>query len=380
MIQADKEYIISIRRQLHKIPELGFELDHTLELVRRELDKFGIVYTEEFGKSSIVATINPDSRGKVIAIRADMDALPIEEKTGLPFSSEHPGKMHACGHDCHTAMLLGTAKMLTEIEDRLTCKVKLIFQAAEEKGGGAALLCRDGVMNDVNFIIGCHVAAGYDTGKVLLNKHVMNASSRSVAVTFNGKASHVSAPHQGIDAIAMACRFFNDVQMMRAREMNPMKPIIIGFGEIHGGTARNIVCDRVTMNGTIRSLDADSDAFAARRIEEIAASVSKDMGGSYELNCEQFYPVLKNDEDVADKMIKIIQNTLGEDSFIEKPVNMGAEDFAWYLQEKPGAMFSLGVHKPGTPIVPLHNEKFTPDEDALSIAPEIFTTFVLENM
>ena len=143
MIRADKEYIITARRALHRIPELGFELEKTLAFVREELKKLNITFTDELGKSSIVATINPDSKGKVIAIRADMDALPIEEKTGLEFSSEHKGAMHACGHDCHTAMLLGTAKMLNEIKDQLTCKVKLIFQAAEEKGGGAHFLCED---------------------------------------------------------------------------------------------------------------------------------------------------------------------------------------------------------------------------------------------
>lgn len=380
MIYADKKYIIEQRRRLHRVPELGFELDKTLQIVREELSKLGISYTESLGKSSIVATINPESKGKVIAIRADMDALPIEEMTGLPFSSEHPGKMHACGHDCHTAMLLGTAKMLAEIKDQLTCKVKLIFQAAEEKGGGAKLLCEDGVMKDVDFIIACHVASGFDTGTVLLNRSVMNASSRSIALTLEGKASHVSTPHLGTDAIAMACRVYNDIQIMRARELNPMKPVVIGFGEIHGGTARNIVCDKVWLNGTIRALDSETDALATKRIDEIAKSVSNDMGGSYSIECEQFYPVLKNDAAVADKLIKIIQENFGPEAFKEKSINMGAEDFAWYLQEKPGAMFSLGVHKPGTDIVPLHNEKFSPDEDALTIAPEIFTQFILENM
>lgn len=380
MIRADKNYIINARRTLHRIPELGFELEKTLNFVRGELIKLDIPFTEELGRSSIVATINPESNGKVIAIRADMDALPIDEKTELEYSSEHPGKMHACGHDCHTAMLLGTAKMLSEIKDQLTCKVKLIFQAAEEKGGGANLLCKDGVMQDVDCIIGCHVAAGADTGTVLVNRNVSNASSRSVKLVLNGKAAHVSAPHSGIDAIAMACRIFTDIQIMRAREFNPTKALVIGFGEIHGGTARNIICDQVVMNGTIRALDAESDQFAIKRIEEIASSVSKDMGGSFEIECEQFYPVLKNDGEIAEKLIKIAKDLYGEDAFREKPVNMGAEDFAWYLQEKKGAMFSLGVHKPGTPIIPLHNEKFCPDEDALTVAPEIFTQFVLENM
>ncbi len=380
MIRADKNYIINARRTLHRIPELGFELEKTLNFVRGELIKLDIPFTEELGRSSIVATINPESNGKVIAIRADMDALPIDEKTELEYSSEHPGKMHACGHDCHTAMLLGTAKMLSEIKDQLTCKVKLIFQAAEEKGGGANLLCKDGVMKDVDCIIGCHVAAGADTGTVLVNRNVSNASSRSVKLVLNGKAAHVSAPHSGIDAIAMACRIFTDIQIMRAREFNPTKALVIGFGEIHGGTARNIICDQVVMNGTIRALDADSDQFAIKRIEEIASSVSKDMGGSFEIECEQFYPVLKNDGEVAEKLIKIAKDLYGEDAFREKQVNMGAEDFAWYLQEKKGAMFSLGVHKPGTPIIPLHNEKFCPDEDALTVAPEIFTQFILENM
>ena len=379
-MKADKQYIINLRRELHRIPEIGFDLPKTLAVVRRELDAIGIPYTEKFGKSSIVATLNEGIGNKTIAIRADMDALPVQEKTGLPFASTHPGKMHACGHDCHTAMLLGTAKKLKEIEKDIQCCVKFIFQAAEEGPGGAKLLCDDGLMDQVDMVIGCHIYPDKPSGTISLNKVCQSAGSHGFRIYLNGKSCHVAKPHQGVDAIAMAMRVYSDIQIMRARELNPFDPVVIGIGEIHGGHANNVICDQVMMHGTIRTHRNDLDTQIYSRIEQIAQSVALDMGGSAVVETAKFYPVLINDPTISDAIIQASELVVGKDMVREAPFTMEAEDFAYYTLYKPSAMFCLGAMPSDGNYTPLHNEKMTINEDVLDIAPNVFIQFVLDHM
>ena len=377
---VDKQYIINLRRELHQIPEIGFDLPKTLAVVRRELDAIGLPYTESFGTSSIVATLNEGVGNKTIAIRADMDALPVQEETGLPFASTHPGKMHACGHDCHTAMLLGTAKKLKEMKKDVNCCVKFIFQAAEEGPGGAEGICKDGLMDQVDMVIGCHVYPDLPTGLVCLNKICQNAGSHGFRVHLKGRSCHVARPHQGVDAIAMAVRVYSDIQIMRARELNPFDPVIIGIGEIHGGKTNNVVCDQVMMHGTIRTHRNDLDEQIFARIEHIAKGVAEDMGGSAVVETTKYYPVLINEPHTADSIIRAAQKVVGKDRVKEKPLTMGAEDFAFYTLYKPGAMFNLGVMPADGDFAPLHNGKMTVNEDVLDVAPNVFIQFVLDNM
>ena len=328
-MNIDLNYIIKLRREFHRCPELGFDLDQTLSIIRRELNAMEIPFTEKFGKSSIVATINPESKGKVIGLRADIDALPVTEETGLPFSSENPGKMHACGHDCHAAMLLGTAKALKEMEQELQCCVKLVFQSAEEGPGGAKLICDDGFMDEIDMIIGCHISPTHKQRSILLNKTCMNASSHGFKIYLKGKSAHAARPHLGVDAIAMAARIYNDMQTMRAREVNPFDPVILAIGEIHGGKANNVVCDEVMMHGTIRALTPEMDEFLFRRVNEICQSVAKDMGGSCKIETTKYYPCLCNDHAVADAIVAAAEKHLSKDSIMERDKSMGAEDFAY---------------------------------------------------
>lgn len=379
-MQVDKEYIIRIRRELHQIPEIGFELDKTLAVIRRELDAIGLPYTEEYGKSCIIATLNEGVGSKTIALRGDIDALPIQEENDLPFKSTHPGKMHACGHDCHGAMLLGAAKALKAMEKDIKCCVKFVFQSAEEVLGGAKSICDDGFMDQVDMIIGCHIDPTKSAGSVLLNKTCSNACSRGFKLHLHGKSSHVARPQMGIDAIAMANRAYTDIQIMRARELNPLEPVIIGFGAIHGGEVNNIVCDYVMMNGSIRSQRTEVDEHIYRRITQIAESVAKDMGGSVDVETFKYAPALRNDHATADAIIAAARNVIGEENVQEKEPSMGAEDFAYYLQHKPGAMFSLGVAPADRPVVPLHNGKMFVDENALEVAPKVMVQFVLDQM
>lgn len=379
-MKADKQYIIRIRRELHQIPEIGFDLPKTLALVRRELDAIGLPYTEEYGTSSIIATLNEGVGSKTIGIRADMDALPVQEETGLSYCSTHPGKMHACGHDCHTAMLLGTAKKLKEMEKDINCCVKFIFQSAEEGPGGAKPICDDGFMDQVDMVIGCHVYPEKPAGTISLNKVCQSASSHGFRIYLNGKSAHVAKPNEGVDAIAMAVRVYSKIQMMRTQELNPADPVIIGIGEFHGGYANNVICDQVMMHGTIRAQRNDLDEYIYKRIEEITHNVAADMGGSAVVETAKYYPVLNNDGAVADAIIQAAETIVGKDMIMEMPLNMTAEDFAYYTLYKPSAMFWVGAMPEDGNYAPLHNCKMTINEDILDTAPNVFIQFILDQM
>ncbi|MBR7116249.1 MAG: amidohydrolase [Clostridia bacterium] len=379
-ISPDKDYIISIRRELHRYPEVGFDLPKTLSIIRRELDKLGIPYTERYGKSSIVATLAKGRGTKVIALRADIDALPIKEDTGLEFASLHDGMMHACGHDTHCAMLLGAAKMLKACEGELPCEVRLFFQAAEEYApGGAKLMCEDGCMDDVDAIIGAHIDPDIPLGTIALNYGAMSASSHGFYLDFKGRSCHVSTPQKGVDAIAMACRAFMDIQVMRARELDPKAPVVLGIGEFHGGNANNVVCDSVHLHGTIRATSNPVDEYVYRRIGEIAESVARDMGGSAEITTSKHYPSIINDPKLAKNVVSIGKRLLGEEAVDDnKECMMGGEDFAFYTLRKPGVFFHIGMRSNKYEFAPWHNPKFIVDEDALTVGPEMFFAFAME--
>lgn len=380
-MNIDLDYIIRIRRELHQVPEIGMELPKTFAIIRRELDTLGIPYTEKWSDCSIVATLNEGVGTKTIAVRADNDGLPITEETGLPFASTIEGQMHACGHDFHTAMLLGTAKALKEMEKEIKCCVKFVFQGPEEGPSGAKVICENGVMDDIDEIIGCHVAPTQPVGAVQLTRGPMNASSRSFQITLHGKSSHVARPQQGIDAIAMAARVYTDIQIMRAREMDPLQPVVIGIGTIHGGTAVNIVCDTVTLSGTIRALTPENDEKAWNRIQEIAKNVAEDMGGSAETETLRFTPAVINDAHVADGIIEAAKKVT-DPALIDpnKKISMGAEDFSRFQHRKPGAMFNLGAAPSEDAKIPLHNGKVIFNEEALEFGPKVFIQYILDQM
>lgn len=379
-MHIDKDYIIRIRRELHQVPEVGFDLPKSIAIIKRELDALAIPYTDEIGKSCIIATLNKGVGGKTIAIRADFDALPMQEETGLPFASTHPGKMHACGHDCHAAMLLGTAKALKEMASQIRCCVKFIFQSAEEILGGAKTICETGFMDQVDSIIACHIRPDYPAGTIAINRTCNSASSRGIKLHLYGKSSHVANPHMGVDAIAMAVRVYNDIQLMRAREMDPVQRLVIGVGAIHGGQTNNIVCDHVEMDISVRTQSTPLSDHIYKRITQIAESVATDMGGSAKLESYKFSPALHNDLAVVDNIQAAAEKIIGAENILDKPESMGAEDFAYYLQHKPGAIFNLGTGTQGAPVIPIHNKKLAVNEDALTIAPQIFIQYILDQM
>ena len=372
----DKDYIITIRRELHRIPEIGFELPKTLAVIRRELDAMGIEYTEKFGRSSIVGYIGR-GKGRTLALRADIDALPIKENTGLPYSSEHDGMMHACGHDAHAAILLGTAKMLKASEDELPCEVRLFFQAGEETPpGGAIFMCEDGCMEGVEAVLGLHVSPMGVPGKILFNYGETSACSRRFIIKLHGKTSHAAAPRNGIDAIAMAYKVYSGLQLLRAREVDPKRPVILNVGTINGGSAANNVCGEVEMTGTVRTLDDETGEIVIGRIREICESAASDMGGRAEVITPPYYPAVINDRAIAERLKAAAIEALGEDMvYDELEPSLGGEDFAHFAKIAPAAYFRLGTRLGNVKAV-THNEKMVLDDERLVNGALVYRAFI----
>ena len=379
---ADKEYIIALRRELHEFPEVGFDLPRTIAVVKRELDKLGIEYTEEYGKSSVVATINPDKKDFTIGIRADMDALPIQEKTDLPFKSKIDGQMHACGHDAHTAMLLGTAKALKAMEDKISCRVKLLFQPSEEgQQSGAELMVADGVMDDIDVIIGQHIENWLDVGTVGICKGASMASSRTVKIQFFGKTAHATLPHSGIDALAAAVKTYNDIQFMLTREMNPFDRYVCSVGKLSAGTTQNVIADYAEMLISVRAYKNEVDEHIAKRIDQIAKNAADELSAKVEIESDLKCFVVYNNPYISELLLSSAGKIVGADNIAEMPIKMSSEDFSQYLTKKPGVFMRLGTRneKKGCTTLP-HNNDFLIDEDAFVYGSDTCVQFVLDNM
>ena len=377
---ADKDYIISIRRELHEYPEIGFELPKTVALVKRELDKLGIEYTEAYGESSVVGIINPDKKGFTIGIRADMDALLINEKTGLDFASKIPGHMHACGHDAHTAMLLGTAKALKAMESELTARVMLVFQPSEEGiRSGAAELVAGGLMDEIDVIIGMHVENWLESGEIGVCAGSSMASSRSFKLSFSGRSAHATLPHTGADALAAAVMVYNNIQYMLAREINPFAKYVCSIGKLEGGTSQNIIADKAYMLGTIRTFDMQLDEFLIRRISEIAKNTAAETGVEASVETSLKASVVYNNPYLSSLVLKSAE-AVGAIT-PKMPEKLSSEDFSQYLAKKPGVFFRLGTKnaKKGCVTLP-HNSDFMIDEDAFVLGSDACVRFVLDNM
>lgn len=379
---ADKDYIISLRHEIHEYPEIGFDLPKTIAVVKRELENLGIEYTTEYGESSVVGIINPDKKHFTIGIRADMDALLIEEKTDLPFKSKIKGQMHACGHDAHTAMLLGTAKALKAMEDKISCRVMLVFQPSEEGiRSGAEELVKGGLMDEIDVIIGLHIENWLPSGSIGICKGSSMASSRNFRVDFHGATAHATLPHSGVDALATAVRTYNNIQYMLGREINPFSKYVCSVGKLSGGTSQNIIADYAYMLGTIRTFDMELDSFLIRRIEEIANNTAKEVGAKAVLDTSLKAFVVYNNPYISDLVLKSGEKIVGKDNIVNMPEKLSSEDFSQYLTKKPGVFIRLGTRNEEKGCVTLpHNNDFLIDEDAFEIGSDTCIQFVLDNM
>ena len=378
-----ESFVINARRTLHEYPEIGFDLDRTLAFLRAELDKMGVEYTESYGRSSLVATINPEKTGFTIGIRADMDALPITERNDVPFKSKIDGQMHACGHDAHTAMALDACRRLAEMRDSLACRVKFIFQAAEEfPPSGAMLMVNDGLMEDIDVVIALHVTVSCNAGEILLSSGPRNATSDGFHLEFYGKAAHAASQHTGVDAIMMAVKAYTEIEFMIAKEIKASNPVVFNVGAFNGGTANNIVCDHCSLYCTLRTHEASDAEHLIGKIKRIIQNIAEVSGGRAEYIQDKHYPTVINDGRITELLRESAVKVIGEKNVLpHKARGMGGEDFAYMLNEKPGCMFYLGIaNKELGYTAAIHKDNFMIDESALSVGSDIFVQFVLDHM
>ncbi len=379
----DEEWLRKTRRTLHMYPETGFDLPRTVELVTSQLRDMGIPYTGKYGQSSVVATINGHKRGFTIGIRADMDALPVQEAGETSYKSRYDGKMHACGHDAHTAILLGVAKLLDRIKEDLNCRVVLLFQPSEEGiASGAKSMVEDGVMDDIDIIIGCHMDNAYDVGTVGFLPGAAMASCHDFRIELRGKSGHAVFPHTAVDAITMGMRIYTALELMMNREIDPFALRVMNIGSFHAGTAKNVVADHCRMEGTVRTHSEEVAKFIMRRADEIVHSISREMGGEGCFTVEKYLPAVVNDPFITSRLMASAEKTVGKENVVvmEKP-KMSSEDFAFYQTRKPGVFFRIGSRNEAKGIVSMpHRNDWDIDEDALSIAVRVFVQFVADSM
>ncbi|WP_291255102.1 M20 family metallopeptidase [Fusobacterium sp.] len=378
----NKDWLIETRRDLHKIPELDFQLPRTIAYVTHILDELGIKYRVGVGKSGIVADIEGQDKGKTIALRADMDALPILECSSKGYKSTIDGQMHACGHDVHTAILLGVGKALSENREGLPCNVRLIFQPAEETSGGALPMIEDGCLEGVDAIYGLHVDPTIECGVVGIKYGAYCASSTDVKIEIEGKSCHGAYPSQGVDAIVTACSIITSLQSIISRNIDSRDSAVLSLGKINGGDKENIVAQRVVASGTLRTLSNDVKVRAKERIKEMVENSAKAYGAVGKVSYADGYSALVNHDEYVDIVKANAKELLGEKGVYEKKLaNMGVEDFAYYVEKVPGVFFNLGVGNISKGIVaPLHNDKFDIDEDSLELGVKlqvlnIFSTY-----
>lgn len=368
-------YARALRRELHQYPEIGFDLPRTLALVRRELEEMGIPYTEEYGRSGIVATIN-EGKPFTIGIRADMDALPMTEATGLPYASKIDGQMHACGHDMHTAQLLAVGRKFNDMRDSLRCCVKLIFTPAEEYiTPGAKEMVEDGLMDTVDCAIACHVDPMKPAGHITLLSGGTNANSHGMRAEFFGKSCHAHSQEKGVDAIRMAVQAYMGMELMLAREIPSRAAAVLNVGTIHGGNTNNIVCDHVEMFLTTRTHSDELTAFMERRIREICDATAKMCGGEAKVTVTKLLPYVINHPVMTANMRASAAAVVDAECIHEGVRSMGGEDFAFLSRVKPCVMFYLGVGI----TTPVHSTTFCPDESAFETGIAVFTRFVLDH-
>ena len=368
-LQCDLEYMVDIRRRLHQCPEVGFELPETAALVGKELEKLGLTYTTKYCKSSLVTEFgDPESRF-TIALRADMDALNITELNDIPYKSQHEGKMHACGHDSHTAMLLGAVKALLEYNRKhpLFCRVKAVFQPSEEgMATGARIMTENDVMDHVDFIIGQHVNPGLPVGKCAISEGPIYASNNVFTIDITGKSAHASQPKSGIDAVWMASDLYMRIRRFLSESFTPEEKQVLNVGMIQGGTAVNIVPSDCRLTCTLRTYSTAVVEKVMNGIEKLSDEITAQYGGSIRITQVKELPPVYNDHDITEFLRGVLTDVLGAENVSEMKPSMGSEDFAWYLTKRPGAYYKVGCRDPKAErATEVHTNTFNIDERAM---------------
>jgi amidohydrolase len=379
-VESVREEVIGWRRHLHQYPERSFHEERTARFIVDTLESFGGLELSRPTATSVVARLVGSAPGPVLAIRADIDALPIEERNTHDFVSRTPGTMHACGHDGHTAMLLGAVKVLLAQRANIAGEIRFVFQHAEELNpGGAEELVNAGVMDGVDMVIGAHLWSPLDVGKVGVKSGPLMAAPDIIRITITGSGGHGAIPQQTVDPIAVAAQVITNLQHIISRNVDPFQPAVVSITRIAGGTTHNVIPGSVELEGTVRTFDKDLRAKMAAMIERILAGVTSAHGASYTLEYELGYRPVVNDERAADLLRRAVTRALGADALVEATPSMVGEDFSAYLQRVPGAFFYVGARCEERGIVqPHHHECFDVDERALDNATRIFVAAALE--
>ncbi|MBW4420427.1 MAG: amidohydrolase [Myxacorys californica WJT36-NPBG1] len=378
-IRSLQPQLVTWRRTLHQRPELGFTEKLTADFIAQKLQDWGIPHQTEIAQTGIVATLEGNRPGRVLAIRADMDALPVQEENDVPYKSQHDGKMHACGHDGHVTIALGTAYYLAHHRD-FAGTVKIIFQPAEEGPGGAKPMIEAGVLKnpDVDAIVGLHLWNNLPLGTVGVRAGALMAAVETFHCTILGKGGHGAIPQQTIDSIVVASQVVNALQTIVARNIDPIESAVVTVGKFHAGTALNVIADTAHLSGTVRYFNSNYAGYFERRIEQLIAGICQSHGANYDLSYQSLYPPVINDGAIAD-LVRSVAETV-----IESPLGvvpncqtMGGEDMSFFLQEIPGCYFFLGSANAQKGLdFPHHHPRFDFDETALGMGVEMFVRCV----
>jgi len=369
-----REDVIKWRRHLHENPELSFEEEKTAQFVYDTLESFGNLELSRPTKTSVMARLIGPNPGKTLALRADMDALPIHEENTFEFASQVPGVMHACGHDGHTAMLLGAAKILSGLKDQIKGEVRFFFQHAEELfPGGAEEMVQAGVMDGVDLVIGTHLWSPLELGKIGVVYGPMMAAPDTFWLTVNGKGGHAALPHQTVDSIAVAAQVVTNLQHIVSRNTDPLDNLVLSVTQFVGGTTHNVIPGSVDICGTVRSFDADLRKTIPEKMERVIKGITEAHEATYDFKYEFGYRPVINNEEVTAVIEETVREVFGEEALDLMKPNMGGEDFSAYMEKAPGCFFYVGAGNEEKGITyPHHHARFTVDEDALEIGVKTF--------
>ncbi len=373
-----KDYVIDLRREFHMYPERSGEEFRTSQRVKEELDKLGIPYTTA-GGTGVIGIIKGEKPGKTVALRADMDALEVYEKNDIPYKSKTDGLMHACGHDGHTAMLLGAAKVLSMIKNELKGCVKLFFQPAEEIAQGALKMIDDGAMEGVDSVFAIHLWSGLPMGKISVEAGPRMAAVDVFDITVNGKGGHGSAPHEGVDALVAASDIVMALQTIVSRELSPLEPVVVTVGKLVAGTRFNVLASEAKLEGTNRYFNPKIKDVLPQAIERMAKNVAAGYRAEAHLNYQFATSPVINDPECSALATRAVEKILGKDGLIEYEKVMGGEDFAEFLKEAPGALALVGIgNEKKQTTYPHHHPNFNLDEDALEIGVALYVQYALD--
>jgi amidohydrolase len=366
-LDANFEEIRNWRRYLHMNPELSFEEVHTAKFIEKKLISFGLEVRNHIGGNGLIGILKGAQQGKTIAFRADFDALPIDDEKDVPYKSLNKGVMHACGHDGHTSALLGTAKTLSKFRESIKGTIIFIFQHAEEKPpGGAKFMIEENVLEEVDYVFGAHLTSEIPIGKVAVGEGYQMAAVDKFEIIVGGKGGHGAKPHESIDALVIGANIVNSLQQIVSRKIDPLKSAVVTIGIFHAGTAFNVIPDTAKIEGTVRTFNEKVREQVEQEINSIVKGITSGFHATYKINYLRGYPALFNHKKETETVKELLSEVFSEEAVIDMELSMGAEDFAYFLKEKPGTYFKIGSRNDNENTqFPHHHPKFDFDEKAL---------------